>query len=246
MFGVFKSKALEARVSVLEEEIKKALDSKKEVMEASSEVIALQEKVQQSLEKQLKAAQRMVKSLSSQNRKLTRANKSVVEVVPKTLPVTITPEKAQEDLRIHKIKQVATKVVHKKESPKQIKVLGEITPRSVSFGELPIQDRAALVSDLLGEEVSYRQTSLFLVKNATPIRFAYLNKSADSYVIKGYKKDGYVIVPDLITNKFLITYLRVSDVSPSGQLRFKPSSGVAVNIRKNHAKTLQVLKDKLK
>ena len=155
MFGVFKNKALETRVAALEEEIKKALDSKKEVIAASSGVIALQEKVQKSLEEQLKASQRMVKKLSTQNRKLIRESKTSERGVVGSgrlsnenfipAPVhNVSPKPS----RIEVIKKAATK-----ETSKQVKVLGEITPRSINLGDLPKGDRAAAISDILGVEV---------------------------------------------------------------------------------------------
>lgn len=248
MFGVFKNKALETRVAVLEEEIKKALDSKKEVIEASSKVISLQEKVQKSLEEQLKVSQRMVKKLSTQNRKLIRESKTSERGVVGSgglsnenfipAPVqNVSPKPS----RIEVIKKAATK-----RTPKQVKVLGEITPRSVNLGDLPKDDRAAAISDILGVEVvPLRSNSVSIKGLGQSIRVVKYRDNIQAYSLK-LKEDGYVLVEDPITNKHYLTYLLLKDASKSGSYTFSQNSAKLSSIRANHTKTLQVLKDKLK
>ena len=248
MFGVFKNKALETRVAVLEEEIKKALDSKKEVMEASSEVISLQEKVQKSLEQQLKTAQRMVKKLSTQNRKLVRESKTSERGVVGSgrlsnenfipAPVqNVSPKPS----RIEVIKKAATK-----ETPKQVQVLGEITPRSISLGGIPNQDRSAIVSDILGIEVVPETRNGISIKGLdSNLRIMSYRESARVFNIK-ITQDCYALVADKVTNKYYLTYLLLKDASKNGSYTFAQNSAKLSSIRANHAKTLQVLKDKLK
>ena len=245
MFNLFRNKDLELRVQHLEKEIHKALHENKELAKVAAEVVTLQEKVQQGLESQLKTAQQTIKKLSAKNRKLEKADKYQERGVVgsgKLSNKNFTPSPAHDlspkTSRMESIKKAADKLT----PPKKV-VIGEITPRSVNLGKMPPVDRAAVMSDLLNVDVVQHGVGTEL-KDGTLIKVVKIREGMRVYNTS-IRKDCYLLVVDLITNKFYLHYAKAKDATPQGNYSFGQNSATMSAIRANHGKVLQVLKDKV-
>lgn len=268
MFEIFKSKKvgeLSDKVNALEQ----GLSRIKETCGLGVEVVGLQEQIILNLQEQLSTTQsRLVKAEKtnvSLSRKLKRAEKQpTYTILPKEVDAkstgdlvisnekgcmhissggTININKVKPKSRAEKIKLAVDRV---QPAPKKHKIVGELTPRSVKMGELSVTDRAATISDILGVDVDTngkKGNSLIIKKTKEPVRVMY--EKDGKYMIKSFTKDGYVLFPDPITNKFLLTYLRVGQATKSGIYSFYSDDARASAIRSNHNKVLSVLKDKV-